>query len=146
MGVGGSTEFRGGAESRAYGGIKPVRIISVSGPGSAPLGPLWESGQKYNLRTEALLENPNLFPVSYLPSVATSLDFDTDNDAAFSIEIPIGIQANAPTVTFDAVGIAGEGVEFTLSNPSQEEVFWVVSSPGFIGFAQFWWERLQVAP
>ena len=146
-GVGGEVEFRGGAESRAYGAIKPVRIISVSGPRSQPLGPLWESGQKYNLQTEAAIENPNPFPVSYLPSVAIELDFDTDSaEAPFKVEIPIGIQANAPTVTFDAVGIAGVWVEFTLSNPSQEKVFWVVSSPGFVGLLQFWWERLQEAP
>ena len=146
-GLGGQLEFQGGAESRAYGAIKPVRIISVSGPRSQPMGPLWEPGQKYNLRTEAAIENPNPFPVSFLPSVAIELDFDTDSDEApYKVEIPIGIQANAPTVSFDAVGIAGVGVEFTLSNPSQEKVFWVVSSPGFVALLQFWWGRLQVTP
>jgi hypothetical protein len=65
--VGGGAEFRGGGESQAFGGIKPVRIISVSGPVSMELGPLFEPGAKYNLRTEAAIENPNLFPVSYIP-------------------------------------------------------------------------------
>jgi len=145
--VGGGDEFREGAESKAFEGIRPVRIISVSGPGLTRLGPLFEAGAKYNLRTEAVIENPNLFPVSYLPNVNVSLDFDTDSDAApFKVAMPSGIQAHAPTVSFDAVGIAGVGVEFTLSNPSQEKVFWVVSSGGFIGFLQFWGEHLRGAP
>lgn len=75
------------------------------------------------------------------------LEFDPDRDAApFKVEIPDGIQANAPTVSFDAVGIAGVGVEFTLSNPSQEKVFWVVSPRWDIGFDQIWGEYLRGAP
>ena len=134
--VGGGAEFRGGAESQTFEGIRPVRIISVSGPVSTRLGPLFEPGATYTLRTEAVIENPNLFPVSYLPNVVIALPFVTDSDAAFKVEIPGGIQANAPTVSFDAVGISGLGVEFTLSNPSQEKVFWVVSYRGNIGFDQ----------
>ena len=113
---------------------------------SIELGPLFEPGAKYNLRTEAAIENPNLFPVSYIPNVVIFLEFDPDSDAApFKVEIPSGIQSNAPTVSFDAVGIAGVGVEFTLSNPSQEQVFWVVSSPGYVAFDQIWGEHLRVA-
>ena len=146
--VGGGGEFREGDESNAFGGIRPVRIISVSRPVSVlQLGPLFEPGAKYNLQIEAVIENPNLFPVSYLPNVNVQFDFDTDSDAApFKVAMPRGIQANAPTVSFVAVGIAGVGVEFTLSNPSQEKVFWVASSDGFSGLQQFWGELLRVAP
>ena len=144
--VGGGAEFRGGGESQALGGTRPVRIVSVSGPVRTQLGPLFEPGATYKLRTEAVIENPNLFPVSYLPNVVIALDFYSDSDAAFKDEIPSGIQANAPTVSYDAVGITGVGVEFTLSNPSQEKVFWVVSSRGHIGFDQIWGEHLRVAP
>ena len=145
--VGGGEEFRSGAESQAFEVIRPARIISVSGPVSTRLGPLFEAGAKYTLRTEAVIENPNLFPVSYLPNVNVSLDFDTVSDAApFKVAIPSGRQANAPAVSFDAVGIAGVGVEFTFSNPSHEKVFWVASTGGFIGLLQFWGEQLRVAP
>ena len=146
--VGGGGEFQEGAESNAFGGIRPVRIISVSGTVSIlQLGPDFEPGAKYNLRVEAVIENPNLFPVSYLPNANVRLDFDAESDAApFKVAIPSGIQANAPTVSFEVVGIAGVGVEFTLSNPSQEKVFWAASSDGFSGLQQFWAEHLRVAP
>ena len=99
------------------------------------------------MRTEAVIENPNLFPVSYLPGLGLFLDFDTDSDAApFKVAIPGGIQADAPTVSFDAVGIAGVGVEFTFSNPSHEKVFWLAASDGFFGLTQWWREQVQVAP
>ena len=121
--------------------------MSVSGPVEEALGPLFEPGTMYTLRTEAVIENPNMFPVSYLPMLGFFLDFDTDSDAApFKVAIPSGIQAHAPTVSFDAVGIAGVGVEFTFSNPSQEKVFWVASSDGFFGLTQWWEEDLRVAP
>ena len=87
--IGGGVEFRAGAESKANGGIRPVRVISVSGPVFGHLGPLLKPGQKDNLRDEAVIDNPNLFPVSYIPNVGVNLDFDADSDAApFKVSIP----------------------------------------------------------
>ena len=87
--IGGGVEFRAGAESKANGGIRPVRVISVSGPVFGHLGPLLKPGQKDNLRIEAVIDNPNLFPVSYIPNVGVNLDFDADSDAApFKVSIP----------------------------------------------------------
>jgi len=142
----GSINFRAGAESRASGGIRPVRVISVSGPVSARLGPLLELGQKDNLRFEAVIENPNLFPVSYLPAVGVNLNIDTNSDAApFNVSIPRLTQTRAPALSLDAVGIAGMSAEFTFSNPTGESVFWLPSFRGFTGIGMFWEEQLQVA-
>ena len=142
----GSINFRAGATSRASGGLRPVRVISVSGPVSARLGPLLELGQKDNLRIEAVIENPNLFSVSYLPDLGVSLNIDMDSDAApFNVSIPRLTQTRAPALSLDAVGIAGMRAHFTFSNPSGEPVFWLPSFRGFTGIGMFWEEQLQVA-
>ena len=122
------TLLRDGAESyqSKSGGVRPVRVRSVSGPTSMRLGPLLEPGQKYNLRVDAVFENPNLFPVFYVPTLDTNLDIDTDA-TRFKISIPSGIQTIAPNISFDAVGIVGEEVAFTFSNPSNEKVFWAIT-------------------
>ena len=68
------TGLQDSAESNPSGGIRPVRVSSVSGITFLQLGPLFEPGQKYNLRVDAVFENPNLFPVLYVPTLDTYLD------------------------------------------------------------------------
>ena len=133
-----------GAESlpSKSGFIKPVRLTSVSGQTSMRLGPLVEPGQTYNLRVDAVFETPNEFPVSYVPTLDTYLDI---NATPFKVSLPNGIQTIAPGISFKAVGIIGEEVAFTFSNPSNEEVFWAITHENLPQVHQHWREQLQVA-
>ena len=106
------------------------------------LGPLVEPGQTYNLRVDAVFENPNEFPVSYVPTLDTYLDI---NATPFKVSLPNGIQTIAPGISFKAVGIIGEEVAFTFSNPSNEEVFWAITHENLPQIHQHWREQLQVA-
>ena len=78
-----------GIESWSRGGIRPVKIISASGIAKQNFGPYFDVGRSYSVRLQAVIENPNRFPVSYLPHIEAILDIDVEsNTAPFKVSMP----------------------------------------------------------
>jgi len=152
--VGGSISIRGktgaltaGSESNPPKGLRPLRIISAAGVANRNLGPFFDVGQTYSVRLQAVIENPNPFPVTYLPYTITTLDFDAESiTAPFRVSMPQPLEPSAKSVTVQATGIDGETVKFTFTNPSEEKVFWIFREPYFRGIWHTWQEGLVATP
>jgi len=128
--------------------LLPVKIISASGLARLNLGPFFEVGRTFSVSLQAVIENPNPFPVSYLPDIDATLDIDVESATApFIVSLPRPpVMSSAESVTIYTVGITGESVELTFSNPSEEKVFWLFGNPHFRGIWQSWQGRLDPAP
>ena len=65
-----------------YPGTKPIKLITTPEATSLQFGPPFDPGRVYTLRILAILENPNSFPVYYLPYIEAALNIDTESDTA----------------------------------------------------------------
>ena len=135
-----------GMESHPVNNLKPVKVVSASGISGLNIGPNFDVGQIYKVSLRAVVENPNAFPVSYLPGVDATLEIDVETSAApYRVSMPFANQPSADSVTVQAVGIAGETVEFQFSNPSGEKISWNFLAPRYRGISHWWQDRLSAA-
>ena len=122
-----------------YEGMERIRVVSVSEDKWRDIGPFLEEGREYMITVEAVLENPNPFPVSYLPAVGVEVRLDPDSEAMpFEVSLPKGFETSSADVSFEAVGIGGEWVSFTFSNRSNENSSWIFE--GKLKGINHWWQ------
>ena len=139
-----------GVKSRVYPGVLPLSLVSFTGTDRVTYGPIFDIGKSFDLRVEAVIENPNPFPVNYVPLLASILDLDIESvNAPFKVITPTNTEFDSSSVAFHAVGVTGENVTFEFVNPSGEPVTWIYQTDrdfgGFKGIWQTWDEHMQVS-
>lgn len=124
-----------------------MKVISASGTANLNLGPFFDVGRTFDIRLQAVIENPNPVPVGYLPKIETILDIDVESDnAPFKSSMPQPLESSAKSVTVQAVGVSGKTVEFNFSNPSEEKIFRLFQRAYSKGIWQWWGDQLIPAP
>ena len=122
-----------------YDGIEDIRVVSESDDTWRDFGPFFDESREYVMEVEAVLENPNPFPVSYLPAVSASLEIDTESTTTpFEVFLPRGFEASSADVSFEAVGLGGEWVRFTFTNPDNGNSSWIYE--GELRGISHWWQ------
>ena len=129
-----------------YDGMEDIRVVSVSDKDTwRDFGPFFDKKREYVIEFEAVLENPNSFPVSYLPAVSASLEIEPESaQTSLEVSLPKGFETAADEVSFEAVGLGGEWVRFTFTNPSDEVNSWIFEGE-LRGISHWWQSAIQPA-